>query len=260
MRLLASLLLLPGLALGQGITTLNNGDPADANTVNTNFQNLDSRIQAIEDAGGGGGCSATQQGNNVLVECVDGTSGVIAGAGVVVVYPEGQIGNVPPIEIPSGDFALVDANGEILARSRDAEGPRYLGFLGVNSVGTEILAVTFVNDEATGTVLLYPAQKKWVYYLSDDCTGDPLVTAEERLLYLDGFGWGVPAEATATSEVLIGSRIYTGNWYEYLDEPNPQESCNSIQAVIPGITALVSYYLPEAVLNAAYPVRLEQLP
>ena len=40
MRLLASLLLLPGLALGQGLHELRNGDVADAEKINENFELL----------------------------------------------------------------------------------------------------------------------------------------------------------------------------------------------------------------------------
>ena len=58
MRPLACLLLIPALSFAQVPHTFNNGEVADANTVNANFQNLDGRIQAIEDAGGGGdGCT-----------------------------------------------------------------------------------------------------------------------------------------------------------------------------------------------------------
>ena len=45
--------------------------PAKASEVNKNFEYV------LENASGG--CSATQQDNSVLIECADGTSGVIAG-------------------------------------------------------------------------------------------------------------------------------------------------------------------------------------
>ena len=41
-------------------------------------------------------CSATQDGNSVVISCDDGSSAVLAGAGTVVTYPEGGvIGGIP---------------------------------------------------------------------------------------------------------------------------------------------------------------------
>ena len=83
------------------------GTPATAAEVNENFQYV------LENASGGGGCSATQQDNSVVIECADGTSGVIAGAGTVLVYPEGITGQPPAIEYNTGDIVLID-NGDVI--------------------------------------------------------------------------------------------------------------------------------------------------
>ena len=73
---------------------------ASASKVMENFRALETAIEGI------GGCTATQQDNSVLIECADGTSGVLAGAGMAVVIPEGGVsGEAPDIsEIPVGDF------------------------------------------------------------------------------------------------------------------------------------------------------------
>ena len=91
------------------------GTPASAAEVNENFQYV------MENASGG--CSATQQDNSVLIECADGTSGVIAGAGTVVVYPEGQAGEIDPDVFQAGDVALYDANDVLLGKVESFNGP-----------------------------------------------------------------------------------------------------------------------------------------
>ena len=77
-RSFTALLLLPlsALAQTQVPNVFEDGTPASAAEVNENFQYV------LENASGG--CSATQQDNSVLIECADGTSGVIAEAGTVV--------------------------------------------------------------------------------------------------------------------------------------------------------------------------------
>ena len=69
-----SLLPLSALAQTQVPNVFEDGTPATAAEVNENFQYV------LENASGG--CSATQQDNSVLIECADGTSGVIAMASV----------------------------------------------------------------------------------------------------------------------------------------------------------------------------------
>ena len=52
MKLIACLLLIPALSFAQVPHRFQNGEVADAKSVNANFQSLDGRIQAIEDASG----------------------------------------------------------------------------------------------------------------------------------------------------------------------------------------------------------------
>ena len=91
-----------------------NAEDISTNTTATavNAGNISDNAAAIEEIGVG--CSATQQGNSVLIACGDGTGGVIAGAGTVVLYPEGQIGEVPPIDYNTGPIVLSDASGVVL--------------------------------------------------------------------------------------------------------------------------------------------------
>ena len=64
-----------------------------------------------------GGCSATQQDNSVLIECADGTSGVIAGAGTVLVLPDPVIGE--PIDtstLPTGEIIIHDGQDRAMGK------------------------------------------------------------------------------------------------------------------------------------------------
>jgi hypothetical protein len=104
------------LAFAQ-LNTFEAGQPIRASEMNHNFEVVQEQIEEISSSITDAGCSATQQDNSVLIECSDGTSGVIAGAGTVVVYPEGQIGEVPLAEYNSGEIVVVDGNGIALAQS-----------------------------------------------------------------------------------------------------------------------------------------------
>ena len=97
-RLLLSLILFfPAALAAQELHTFSNGEVADAEKINENFQYV------LENATGSGGCSAEQDGSSVVITCADGTSGVLASEGTVVVYPEGGIVGVPVQSWPTGD-------------------------------------------------------------------------------------------------------------------------------------------------------------
>ena len=65
------------LVSAQELHTFSNGEVADAEKINQNFQYV------LENATGSGGCSAEQDGSSVVITCADGTSGVLASAGTV---------------------------------------------------------------------------------------------------------------------------------------------------------------------------------
>lgn len=172
MRLKAFLLLLPGLAFGQGITTFNNGDPADANTVNANFQNLDDRIQAIEDTGGGGSAllngpaapspETGREGDFYL----DTTLSVLYGPktigewgnGVSLRGPEGSQGLIGPIG-PQGETGATGQQGP--AGPQGEQGP-------VGPQGNQGPSQYLMWVDAQGSVLGYiaPYSQYTVDYLA----------------------------------------------------------------------------------------------
>jgi len=89
--LLAILLLLPlsALAQKQVPNVFEDGTPALAAEVNENFEYV------LENASGG--CSVEQVDNTAEITCADGTTAVVPGYGTVVVYPEGLVGEAPPL-------------------------------------------------------------------------------------------------------------------------------------------------------------------
>ena len=84
MRLFAFVLLLPALSFAQVPHTFQNGEVADAEQINQNFNYV------LENASGG--CTVEQVDNTAEITCADGTTAVVPGYGTVVVYPEGLVG------------------------------------------------------------------------------------------------------------------------------------------------------------------------
>jgi hypothetical protein len=244
-KLLAALLALTASAIStaQELHTFSNGEVADAEKINENFQYL---------LNSGGGCSATQDGSSVVITCADGSSGVLAGAGTVVVYPEGQLGTSIDVGIfPQGEFVLMDANDQILGPSKDPDGPEY--FLAID-YGQYYASL--INDDTSSIVKLQIRDSVYVQigYISDDCTGQPLALWNRNyLLYEPNIGFAVAG--VSVGEQLIKSRL------GYLISPSEFEvsGCRT-ESDIREAYLLQPYTPSSEILNAAYPVRLEQLP
>ena len=162
---------------------------------------------------------------------------------------------VPPITSPDA-FVVMDANNVILEET--------------SSIGPDVFPVYLdgthyafiLNDHLGERVALYPLKHTggMVFYESDDCTGQALVEndAQRWLDFLQGFGYGVSAPLAKVS-VITRSLVRLDGWSqsqsEYFDE-EPCEISEAIRSVVP----LVTYTPAPEILNAAYPVRLEQLP
>ena len=106
MRLFAFVLLLPALSFAQVPHTFQNGEVADAEQINQNFNYV------LENASGG--CTVEQVDNTAEITCADGTTAVVPGYGTVVVYPEGLVGEAPPTEYDTGQIVAYDANDVVL--------------------------------------------------------------------------------------------------------------------------------------------------
>jgi hypothetical protein len=216
---------------------------------------LNELSQAIDEIGEFG-CSATQQDNSVLITCGDGTAGVIAGAGTVVLYPEGQIGQVPPIDYNTGPIVLVDASGNVLGVAKSYSNIIIDTFdisLGDDS---PFVVARLVNIHSTEHVEISGLGGR-IYFQSEDCSG-PAFSSGGEMVEVDNRFFTI-AQWPAT-EVLFRSWYDTGYWWwgEGLQYRSPTEceSGNWITYAAP----VVEYLFPPEIVNAVYPLRVEQLP
>ena len=145
----------------QELHTFSNGEVADAEKINENFEALKSEIS------GGGGCSAEQDGSSVVITCADGTSGVLASEGTVVVYPEGGIVGESPVQSwPTGTIVHMDAKGQVIG---PATGNRW-------ELTLEDEWYAGVRNDATNEITkVVSSRAGYVYFLSEDCTGQPFI-------------------------------------------------------------------------------------
>ena len=196
-------------------------------------------------------CSATQEGSSVLITCADGTSGVLAGAGTVVTYPEGGILGEAPIQSwPAGTIVFRDNSGIELAEAKQ--------------VGT---STVFEVDGFRGTFVNLPDQEVvmtgWgggteIYYLTSDCSGQAFGVSGS-FLYEAPNGLAVSNLESETQSLLSNSYLDSGwgNFSEdYYRSPG---NCVTSQSVIDA-RPLIEYTPAAELLNPAYPVVLEQLP
>ena len=96
--LLATFLIAP-LVSAQELHTFSNGEVADAEKINENFQYV------LENATGGG-CSVEQIGNTAEVSCADGSNAVLAGYGAVIVYPGSIVYEPETVHSPISETPL----------------------------------------------------------------------------------------------------------------------------------------------------------
>jgi len=161
------------IVLAQELHTFSNGEVADADKINENFQYL------LENATGSSGCSAQQDGSSVVITCADGTSGALASQGTVV-FLEGLIGEVPDLSAVPTDFVLQDADGTILgavfATQTSSNFSVYnLNGFSINSIGVLVdnaadTIVGIANVDDVSAYDYYPSIIK-LYYTTEDCSG-----------------------------------------------------------------------------------------
>jgi len=236
-------MILPTAIAAQELHTFSNGEVADAEKINENFQYV------LENATGSGGCSAEQDGSSVVITCADGTTGVLASEGTVVVYPEGGIvGDSPVQSWPTGSIVFVDDNDIVLAEAIESMNNTIFymgGFRG-----------TFVNRDESVLVTGWGGGGD-LYYLTDDCTGQEFGTYPS-LLYDTPDGLAVADISTNEDQILSNSQRKSGHG-RFPDSYSPIGTCTTVQSVV-NARPLIDYTPSEEIINAVYPVRLNQLP
>ena len=239
--LLTALLLVPALVSAQELHTFKNGEVADADKLNESLQYILSNAS--------GGCSAAQEGSNVRIKCADGSEGLLASGGTIVLLPESSTGEVPDITINSGEIVVMDANDVAIAKPYANQ--YYSGSYTVNFFPDESrrLGTISNDDEAqTVTVSCYDCGSL-VYYKEENCSGIPF-TGNSHLIHRlpDGKLYVVPQEGGVRGQFLFESRL----------QPEVEQCLNGEWLATAEI--LVEFIPAPEILNAAYPVRLEQLP
>ena len=236
-------------AIADELHVFTNGEVADADKINENFEILQAS---------GGGCSAEQQDSTVVITCADGTSAVLASEGTVVVYPESVLGEPIDYEtLPTGEIVIMDANDVVLGV---AETSSYFYRLEILlDEGDRKGDVAMWNDSDLEAVGIGAASGFQIFYTDTECTSAPYTS----LVYGNNFGVIdidgdlFATNATQYQSVLFNSRRKSGF---KAGTYRPTSECITAEAVATRFNTLSPLVLPDEITNAAYPVRLEQLP
>jgi len=233
--------------------------PAKAEEVNENFQYV------LENASGG--CSATQQDNSVLIECADGTSGVLAGAGTVVIIPEGSVTGGPPdtTEFETGDFYWVDGNDIVLSEWLSNMTNR--NFVDVKDASGYRAYFEQIDDAQALVLRLYGT---YFYFTQADCEGTAFSTSAsadyDGITKYQGKYYVADSNSCDTGlcnqPTIARSRRYFDNFTSGEVGDNGPSDCENYETEY--LTELKTFwkeYTPPAEwLNAAYPIKLVQKP
>jgi len=234
------------------LKTFKPGDVIKSSEINENFEYLEEQIGSAGDAASAQ-CSATQQENSVLIECSDGSSGVIAGAGTVVVYPEGVMGEVPYLSYNTGDIVVKDNNDIVLAKTSDNPS---CADIPIELTDSQWPTAALVNLDLSQEVAFSSSCVPTVFFLENDCSGIPFVEVEYYLIHLPESFYTPNPERGRESILFSSKRRSAGITDSSYNQALPCESGQFVARAMPRIP----YTPAPELLNAAYPVRLEQLP
>ena len=243
------------IAQSQVPNVFEDGTPASAAEVNENFQYV------LENASGGGGCSVEQVDNTAEITCADGTTAVVPGYGTVVVYPEGLVGEVDPNSVNTGDIVAIDAMdvvlGEVLG-TRDSAGTIEMAALPERNVPR----IHIANIDARQSVFV----GKWsdnfgkVYFSDENCQGQVILDSSFYVLCRPDTG-----ACFAPDTDLYYVTLFAKSWIQSTHTfngavYNEDEECSDAENVVSNAYLGATYTIAPELLNAAYPVRIEQLP
>ena len=255
-RLFFTLLACTALASAQELHTFSNGEVADAEKINQNFEALKSEIS------GGGGCSAEQDGSSVVITCADGTSGILASQGSVVIL-EGAAGELPDLTVvEAGTWYVVDSIGNVLSvysgSSTSIERYSVVPITIDNVSVSSQRNVAFQESVDDGSTRISPYATSVVVFDSSDCTGPAFLNNNyfRFVEYRSGEHGFVSYQPTSIGTINVKSQRnggYFSNQTYY--PPSECEQVDYLSHAVP----LVPYAFPEQIKNPAYPLRVEQL-
>ena len=205
------------------LKTFKPGDVIKSSEINENFEYLEEQIGSAGDAASAQ-CSATQDGNNVVISCTDGSSGLLAGSGTVVVFSEGVIGESMTASVPAGAVVFVDSADVVLGEAVSTFSPPKIK-LGIDDAGLAFLG-RLINVEAEQRVALFPGNGEMVRYLEADCSGAPFIAYAEPQFGLAMLGDVLYARKEKVSDqTLFKGRRRTADWVRSSEEIRPTGDC-----------------------------------
>ena len=222
------------------------GKIASAEEVNQNFNTLEARLLAIEKAGG---CSIAQKDRSIVFTCADGTSGALASAGTVIVYPQGSSPLVDLTTLSTGALIVIDANEVILAPLRQANGEET--FTIELPIGASYILADLKNDSDGEKVVLdcYGSCPR-IYHKGEDCSGQAFVENASYLMkQLDGSFLAPVGQAESIPQVTLSQLVHTRNSVACINEGY---AASKLFPVFP-------YTPPAEITNAAYPAKASQV-
>ena len=191
-------------------------------------------------------CSVTQDGSRAIISCNDGTSAVLASAGTVVTYPAGQSPPVDIGEFPTGEVVIIDAGNVVLARLYFKSGDNYYSYL--NQPDETFFVIVLTNDHVTSSVKI--SSELTVYFNELDCTGESFSVSIDNYV-IEGPNSTYYAQSSQTqkySQILKSSYDYSSG------------TCVNQELATANARTVFPYYPAGEILNAAYPISLDQLP
>ena len=251
--LLSLLLIFPSLASAQDLHRFSNGEVADAEKINQNFQYV------LENATGSGGCSAEQDGSSIVITCADGTSGVLAGQGQIV-FVSGLMGEIPDVTtLPSGLFYLIDNEDRTLGiyRMSKTDLSQYEAILFdmyVEGGGPVRGTMVFTGDSSVKITGGEYSTNWTILYASEDCSGQGFYQQYPgTLLEVRNNEFVIPRgpQAIFAAKSTITSGHFSNGQYR------PPSQCQATDSIFDG-TAVVPFTPAAEVLNPSFPLRIEQ--
>lgn len=261
--LFSALLLFPVTVSAQELHTFSNGEVADAEKINENFEYV------LENATGSGGCSAEQDGSSVVITCADGTSGVLASEGTVVLIPEGAVTITAPDTYNTGQIVVMDANDSIVAPALASEIGATNFFHIELATSSDTFRAYLRTSEEDNSVSLVPynagtlVRASRLLFKSDDCSGQPFIYASAQqdrwALAKTSEGEFFVKKPDANAEELLFSSRIVSEHVDYNSYYILASSCESGDFIRTAYLA-VPFEVPTSISSAVFPIRLEQLP
>lgn len=216
----------------------------------------------------GSSCSAFQNGSSVLVSCTDGTSAVLASSGTVVVVPEVATEPYDVNTINTGDIIVVDNTDALLGVVSASFGSNFGNIVEVasNIDGKDLASLSNTTSGEIFIGAYFVGNYSTLFFTEADCRGAALVlngyqdvvmfTGDyrdpTRQYFLSG---SARLDGTVLSKSTYSAQRYFGG--NVISEASP---CTNQDNALSAPWLAEKFSLADELLNAVYPVALEQLP